>query len=271
MAKLKGCGLGLRRDFIQEISLNNFKPDFWEVTPENWMNMPYYYRETFEEIMASNKIVAHGLSLSIGGDTKPSIKFLKKMKLFLDKYNIKEYSEHISYSSYLSKQSYELLPLPMTSKMIDLLCDRIKFVEDILQRELILENPTYYYKINSEMNEIDFMNILIDKSKVKILLDVNNIYVNSINHNFDPKKFIDELDTTTVSYIHLAGHYYDKELDFLVDSHGMNIKNEVWELYRYTLKKFKAPTMIERDSNIPPIEELIKEYEKLKNIFESIE
>lgn len=270
MGKLRGCGLGLRREFLNEALYSDFKPDFWEVTPENWIYMPYEYKESFEKIVSSNKTIAHGVSLSIGSKDKPSKKFLKSIKSFLDRYNIKEYSEHISFSSFNHNQTYELLPLPMTKSMIDLLHERVEYVQDILQRELILENATYYYTYDSTLSEIEFINELIHKSKVKLLLDVNNVYVNSINHNYDAKKFIDDLDTSTVSYIHVAGHLDDEESGYLVDTHGAEVKNEVWDLLQYTLQKKKVATMIERDNNIPNLDELKSEYRYLEKIYKGI-
>lgn len=267
MAKLKGCGLGLRREFLQEVYKENFKPDFWEVTPENWIHMPYHHKEAFEQVVLGNKTIAHGLSLSIGGDKKPSKKFLKTIKDFLDRYKIDDYSEHISFSSLMGQQTYELLPLPLTKNMIDILSDRVKYIEDFLGRSLILENATYYYLPDAKMSEVEFINELVHKSKVRVLLDVNNVFVNSVNHNYDAKEFINDLDTSTVAYMHLAGHYDDKESGFLVDTHGMDVKDEVWDLYKHTLKKVKAPTMIERDNNIPPLKKMKKEYKKLKEIY----
>jgi len=270
VAKLKGCGLGLRREFLQEVIPSTFKPDFWEVTPENWINMPYHHKEAFEQIVSNNKTIAHGLSLSIGSPTKPTKKFLKTIKSFLDRYNIEDYSEHISFSNFNGAQTYELLPLPMTKSMVNLLSDRIKYIEDFLGRSLILENATYYYVPDSNMSEVEFINELIHKSGVRILLDVNNVYVNSINHKYDAKKFIDDLDTSSVAYIHLAGHFDDDESGFLVDTHGMKVTKKVWDLYKYTLNKVKAPSMIERDNNIPPLDVMIKEYSKLKKIYRGI-
>ncbi len=270
MKKLQGCGLGLRREFLDEALKNDFKPDFWEITPENWVYMPYHHRENFEKIVSENKIIAHGVSLSIGSDKKPSKKFLKELREFLDKYCIEEYSEHISFSHVDFSQSYELLPICFNKKMLSLLCDRIKYVQDALDRQLILENATYYYNAKSKMSEIDFLNNLIYKSQVGILLDVNNVYVNSVNHNFDAEKFIDDLDKSTLSYIHIAGHFNDKESGFLVDTHGKNVTKKVWKLLEYTLKQKKVACMIERDNNIPPLSVLKKEFKKMKQIYKGI-
>lgn len=270
MRTFEGCGLGLRREFLQDLVKSDFKPDFWEVTPENWIHMPYHYREAFEQVVFNNKTIAHGLSLSIGSDKKPSKKFLKTIKNFLDKYNIEEYSEHISFSSFENKQTYELLPLPLTPSMLDLLSDRINYVQDYLGRALILENATYYYLPDAKMSEVEFLNELVHKSKVKLLLDVNNVYVNSVNHNYDAKQFINDLDTSTVSYMHVAGHFDDKESGFLVDTHGKKVNNEVWDLLTHTLKKVKVPTMIERDNNIPSLKSMQKEYKTLKKIYRGV-
>ncbi|WP_419770889.1 MAG: DUF692 family multinuclear iron-containing protein [Candidatus Marinarcus sp.] len=270
MSHLHGCGLGLRREFIQEVIPHGFKPDFWEVTPENWIHMPHHHREAFEEIVSSNTTVAHGVSLSIGSDKKPSKKFLKAIKEFLDRYKIEDYSEHISFSTFKNNQTYELLPLPLTKSMLNLLLDRVKYVEDFLGRSLILENATYYYLPDAKMSEVDFINELIHKSKVRFLLDVNNVYVNSVNHRYDAKKFISDLDTSTVAYIHVAGHLDDKESGFLIDTHGKEVKQDVWDLLKYTLEKVKAPSMIERDNNVPSLESLLIEYTTLQEIHKGV-
>lgn len=267
MTTLTGCGLGLRREFLQEASKSIFKPDFWEITPENWIYMPYHHKDAFEKIAFGNKIVAHGVSLSIGSDKKPSKKFILQLKEFLDRYEIKEYSEHISFSAHNFSQSYELLPLPLTKKMLNKLCNRIEYTQEMLKRELILENATYYYLPQKEMDEADFINTLMKKSGAKLLLDVNNVFVNSVNHHFNAYDFINAIDLSCVSYIHVAGHFNDKASGFLIDTHGKNVSKKVWELVAYALQKRKLPTMIERDNNIPKLQELIKEYEHLQSIY----
>lgn len=270
MKKFSGCGLGLRREFLSEALKGKFRPNFWEVTPENWVYMPYHHRENFEKIVKRDKIIAHGVSLSIGSNKKPSKKFLKQIREFLDKYDIKEYSDHISFSNWDKMGTHELLPLPLNKKMLNLLSDRVGYVQDELGRRLILENATYYYTFKKGLNEVDFINELINKSGVGLLLDVNNVYVNSINHNFNATKFIDELDKSTLSYIHVAGHFNDRESGFLVDTHGKNVTQKVWDLLRYTLSQKKVPCMIERDNNIPPLKVLAREFRKMQLIYKGI-
>jgi len=270
MIDLKGCGLGLRSDFLLDLPNTKFRPDWWEVTPENWMHMPKLFEKAFEEAVFSRPTVAHGLSLSIGSVDKLNRKFVKQIKTFLDRYNIEHYSEHLSFSSLDNKQSYELLPVPMTKKMVNVISDRVKEVEDIIQRNLILENATYYLVPYSEMREVDFINEVMEKSGAKMLLDVNNVFVNSVNHGFKARKFIDEIDKSKVAYMHMAGHYFDEEANMKIDSHGMPICSGVWKLLDYTLKQVDAPVMIERDNNIPPLEELITEYKQMKKICKEV-
>lgn len=271
MKNVKGCGLGLRSDFLLDIKESNFQPDWWEVTPENWMYMPKIYEKAFEEAVFSRPTVAHGLSLSIGSADKLNKKFVKQIKTFLDRYKIEHYSEHLSFSSLDNKQSYELLPVPMTKKMVNIISDRVKEVEDIIQRNLILENATYYYVPYAEMAEVDFINEVLEKSGAKMLLDVNNVFVNSVNHSFKARTFIDGIDKSKVAYMHMAGHYFDEEANMRIDSHGMPICSGVWKLLEYTLKHLNAPVMIERDNNIPPLEVLASEYKEMKKIVKRVQ
>ncbi|MEA1913735.1 MAG: DUF692 domain-containing protein [Campylobacterota bacterium] len=268
MHKISGCGLGLRREFFDDITFqkNSFVPDWWEVTPENWIDMPIWYQEKFEHIAQQSHLVAHGVSLSLGSQV--SKKYLKKLKSFLDTYNIKYYSEHISYSSFDSLQSHELLPVPLTQDMIKIMSDNIKQVQDYLGRNISVENATYYYDGGGTMDESEFINELLHKSGAKLLLDINNVYVNSINHNYKPKKFIKSLDLDKVSYIHTAGHYYDKKAKMLIDSHGTNVNAPTWDLLDYTLKKIDVSPMIERDNNIPTLGVMQKEYNMMKKIYD---
>ena len=270
MNNIKGLGLGLRKEFLQEIDEDGFLPDWWEIAPENWFDIPFHHREKFERMISLRPTVAHGVALSIGSDEPVDMKFLKKMKIFLDRYNIEHYSDHISFTSLEGVQTYDLLPINMTKKSIVHISDKIKRVEDYLQRPLILENATYYYLPKSDMREVDFINELMEKSGAKLLLDVNNIYVNAQNHGFDAYDFLDELDLSKAAYIHVAGHYLNKELGMLIDSHGFKVTKEVWEFLDYTLKQVDIPVMIERDNNIPSYKAMTTEFEAMKNVVDNV-
>jgi uncharacterized protein (UPF0276 family) len=269
VSKIKGCGIGLREDFIFDLPSYPTQPDWLEIVPENWIDTPKKYQKIFDKIVDDYKIVCHGLSLSIGSFKPIDMKFLKQLKQFLDRYEIKHYSEHLSFSSLENIQTYELLPLPMTKEEIDLVCQKVDIVQNYLKRELILENATYYYVPTSTMNEIDFINEVFKKSGAKMLLDINNVFVNSFNHNFNPYEYIDKLDILKVAYYHVAGHLEYKE-NLWIDTHGTPVKDEVWDLTKYCLSKRKVSVLLERDNNIPPLDILMSEYNTLKSIYDNI-
>lgn len=266
MKNINGCGLGLRREFLEDFSALKKKPDWIEITPENWIFTPHRYCETFEQIMGSLPVVAHGVSLSIGSLEPIDKSFLSEIKTFLDRYKIEHYSEHLSFSTLDGMQTYELLPLPMTRAMVMHIGDKIEQVQDFLQRPLILENASYYLAPYSEMAEIDFINEIVEYADTSLLLDVNNVYVNATNHGFDPDDYIRQIPPSRVAYIHIAGHLEYPDEALLLDTHGEAITKKVWKLLDRTLKKIDAPVMIERDNNIPPLKELMGEYKKLSKI-----
>ena len=263
---VKGCGLGLRSEFLLELDEHTFRPDWWEVTPENWLSMPTIFKEAFEKEVFSRPTVAHGLALSIGSAEPLNKKFVRQIKRFLDYYHIADYSEHLSFTSLGGKHTYELLPLPMTANMVSIVGDKIEQVQEILKREIILENATYYFVPKSTMSEVDFINEIMKQRGAKLLLDINNIFVNASNHGFCAKDFIDKIDKDNVAYIHIAGHYDDKELGAKIDSHGMPVCAGVWELLEYACRQMEVPVLLERDNNIPPYEVLQKEYLAMQKI-----
>lgn len=266
MNAINGCGLGLRREFLAEFIALKKKPDWIEVTPENWIFTPHRYVDHFEQLMDSMPVVAHGVSLSIGSPEPIDKSFLNEIKAFLDRYGIEHYSEHLSFSTLGGIQTYELLALPMTRAMVMHIGDKIKQVQDFLQRPLILENASYYWAPYSEMAEVDFINEIVEYADTTLLLDVNNVYVNATNHGFNPDAYIAQIPPNRVAYMHIAGHLEYPDEHLLLDTHGEAIRKKVWKLLERTLKKIDAPVMIERDNNIPPLRELMFEYKKLSKI-----
>ena len=261
------CGLGLRSEFIQEVQSADFKPSWFEVTPENWLSINIKHRQAFEKIVADYDIAAHGLSLSIGSNTPLDMKHLQNIKTFLDDYEIDYYSEHLSFCSLDNKQLYELLPLPMTNNMITYLVDRIDAVQNFLGRSLSLENASYYYMPYAEMDEADFINTVMQKSGAKLLLDINNVYVNSHNHHFNPKEFLDKIDYKHISYMHIAGHLEVSE-DLYIDTHGEDVKEEVWDLLSYVKEAgVTKPLLLERDNDVPDYQSMLNEYKKMQKIY----
>ncbi|SNZ03175.1 hypothetical protein SAMN06265182_0313 [Persephonella hydrogeniphila] len=264
--EIKGTGLGLRTAFIEDIHDYDLKPEWFEIAPENWIKKGGYLRKLFEDIRKDFPVVCHGLSLSVGSPDPVNKYFLKELKDFLDYYEISIYSEHLSFSSLYGSYIYDLFPLPFTRELAEDMSQKISFIQDFLGREISLENASSYVELSGDMEETDFIGYIIEKTGCKLLLDVNNVYVNSCNHRFDPYLYIEKIKPEWVSYIHIAGHKKIKE-DLILDTHGSEISQSVYQLLIFTLKKIgKKPVLLERDNNIPPYRELLNEYDYLREV-----
>jgi uncharacterized protein (UPF0276 family) len=263
---LSGVGLGLRRDMLNEL-LPNIPPsvDFWEVAPENWIPIGGKYQKNLNQFTSACNFVSHGLSLSIGSPEPIDVNFVKNVKTFLDKHQILYYSEHLSYCSGQG-HLYDLMPIPFTQEAVRHVVERVKQVQDIIERPLLLENVSYYAAPGQEMSEQEFTLSVLNESGCLMLLDVNNIYVNSINHGYDAQAFLAAMPTGKIVYGHIAGHY-DEADDLKIDTHGADIIEPVWQLLRTAYEIHGVfPTLLERDFNIPPINELLLEMEKIRTI-----
>lgn len=263
-----GAGLGLKRSFMASLADQPTDTvDFLEVAPENWIGVGGEYGKQFRALNERYPFICHGLSLSIGSPAPLDEAFLQKLKRFLNEHNIRCYSEHLSYCSD-DGHLYDLMPIPFTEEAVKYVVERIKRVQDILERPIAMENVSYYTAPGKEMEEIDFLNAVLDEADCRMLLDVNNIYVNSINHRYDAKAFLKALPSERIDYIHIAGHYNEAE-DLLVDTHGADVIDPVWELLETTYEHFGViPTLLERDFNIPPLAELFNEVETISAIQE---
>lgn len=261
-------GIGFRKDFAEEfINKDILKPSFIEVAPENWLGVGGYWGKIFKLVTEKYPLYTHGLSLSIGSPDPLDLDFLKKVKAFLNEYNAQIYSEHISYSKCDNAHLYDLLPMPFTSAAVKHISERIKMVQELLERPIAMEIVSYYTTVAPEMTEIEFINGILEESGCNLLLDVNNIYVNGFNHNYDPYEFIDRLKLDKVAYIHMAGHEKVSH-DLIIDTHGQPIIDPVYKLFEYTLNKldYDVPVLLERDFNIPELEELKAEMNMLRTI-----
>lgn len=263
---LSGVGLGLRREMLDELLPDIPKSvDFWEVAPENWIPFGGKYQKQLQAFTSSCHFVTHGLSLSIGSPSKLDIDFVKEIKAFLDQHDILYYSEHLSYCSGQG-HLYDLMPIPFTEDAVKHVVERVQQVQDILQRPLLLENVSYYAAPGQEMTEQEFTLSVIKESGCSMLLDVNNIYVNSINHNYDAEDFLRAMPTNKIVYGHVAGHY-DETDNLKIDTHGADVIEPVWQLLQKAYEIHGVfPTLLERDFNIPPIDELLVEVDKIRNI-----
>ncbi|TMN76878.1 MULTISPECIES: DUF692 domain-containing protein [unclassified Pseudoalteromonas] len=252
-------GLGLRREMLDELLEHVPQPiDFLEVAPENWLKLGGRFKKQFKTLTDANNFVCHGLSLSIGSPEPLDIEFIKSLKVFFDQYNIKMFSEHLSYCSGQGHM-YDLMPIPFTEEAIAHVVPRIKQVQDMLERPIAMENISYYGAPGQELTELEFTNEILEQADCKLLLDVNNIYVNSINHGYDANTFLAGLPTKRIAYGHVAGHYNEAD-DLIVDTHGADVIDPVWELLdkAYSVHGVFA-TLLERDFNIPSMHVLTKE------------
>jgi len=258
---VEGAGLGLRRDFLDAAiaaTENAGIVDFWEVAPENWMNIGGSLGRKFRCMTERNAFVCHGLSLSIGSTDPLDMVFLKKLKAFLRQHNILTYTEHLSYCSD-NGHLYDLMPIPFTEDAVHHVANRIRQVQDVLEQRIAMENVSYYAAPGQEMNEIEFVNAVISEADCDLHLDINNIYVNSINHQYDPYEFMRQLPVERTVYAHIAGHY-DEADDLKVDTHGADVIDPVWKMLDEAYESFGVfPTLLERDFNIPPLDELLTE------------
>ncbi|HQU98621.1 MAG TPA: DUF692 domain-containing protein [Nitrosomonas sp.] len=254
-----GAGLGLRRAFIRSLSeYATNQVNFWEIAPENWIGVGGYFGKKLRALTEQHPFICHGLSLSIGGPTPIDQAFLQKLKKFLHQHNIRYYSEHLSYCSD-DGHLYDLMPIPFTEQAVSYVANRIKQVQDHLERRIAIENVSYYAAPGQEMEEIDFLNAVLQQADCDLLLDVNNIYVNSINHGYDAKAFLQQLPVERVGYIHIAGHYNEAD-DLIIDTHGADVIDPVWQLLDIAYERFGVtPTLLERDFNFPPLPELLNE------------
>ena len=259
-----GTGLGLRRSFLELIA-NNFSNgvDFLEVAPENWIDIGgrpgHYFRALTEKI----PFVCHGLSLNLGGTAPLDIKFLESVKKFINTHNIKVYSEHLSYCAD-EGHLYDLMPIPFTEEGIKHVSSRIKQAQDIIGRRIAIENVSYYAAPFKEINEIDFINTILNEADCNLLIDINNIYVNSINHQYNAEDFMKSLPKERIAYAHIAGHY-NEAADLLVDTHSSDVIDPVWALLKKSYEYFGVfPTLLERDFNIPKFNKLLEELDKIR-------
>jgi len=264
--KVHGTGLGLRRSIMQELADQPpSQVNFMEVAPENWIGVGGAFGKQFRQFSERYPIICHGLSLSIGSPEPLDEAFLQKLKRFLRTHNVPIYSEHLSYCSD-DGHLYDLMPIPFTEEAVHYVADRIKQVQDILEQSIAMENVSYYAAPGKEMEEIDFLNAVLEEADCALLLDVNNIYVNSINHRYDAETFLKALPANRIAYIHIAGHYNEAD-DLIVDTHGADVIDPVWDLLNKTYKHFGVvPTLLERDFNIPPLPELLKEVNTIADI-----
>lgn len=260
------AGLGLRRVLMDSLKdLPEGKLDFLEVAPENWINLGGRLKKQFRQFSERYPIFLHGLSLNIGGMAALDQDLLRAIKAFMTEHNSPIYSEHLTYCGD-GGHLYDLMPIPFTEEAVTHVVERVRRVQDVLGQRIALENASYYCAPDQQMSESEFINAVIDEADCDLLLDVNNIYVNSINHHYDPFEFLQSLPLQRARYIHIAGHYDEAE-DLRVDTHGADVIDPVWEILKAAYQQCgPIPTLLERDFNFPPIAELLTEVAMIRSM-----
>ena len=260
-------GIGVRNEYYQELAQAEKQVvDFLELAPENWMHMGGRRKKILRQLAERYPIVAHGLCLSIGGPTPLDKQFLSDLKDFMQAFNIVYYSGHLSYCSDENGLLYDLMPMPFTEESISYVAGRIREVQDYLGQRIAMENVSYYCAPGQQISETDYINAVINEADCHLLLDVNNIYVNSVNHGYDPYEFLMQMPLDKVSYVHVAGHLVESE-DLLIDTHGEEVCEPVWQLLAHYYRNYGlAPTLLERDNNVPNLNDVLAEVEIINEV-----
>ena len=256
---VEGAGLGLRRALLGPLQEHPIPGvSFMEIAPENWIHVGGRLGRQLTALTGRLPFMCHGLSLSLGGPGPLDETFLRRLRSFLDQHEIRGYSEHLSYCTD-DGHLYDLMPIPFTTEAVIHVAGRIKHVQDVLERRIAVENVSYYTAPGAEMSELEFIKSVLVEADCDLLLDVNNIFVNSVNHGYDAADFLRGLPAGRIAYGHIAGHYREAE-DLIVDTHGASVISPVWELLDLAYSEFGVfPTLLERDFNLPPIDDLMSE------------
>lgn len=257
--RLHGFGLGARPQHYPAIMETWPDLDFLEIISENFMVRGGRPMKTLDTLRERYAMVMHGVSMSIGSADGLDRSYLDRLKVLADRVQPAWISDHLCWTGVHGANTHDLLPLPYTEEALLVCCANIRLAQSVLERPLVLENPSSYLGfVESEMSEWDFLSELCARTGCALLLDVNNVHVSSVNHGFDPHAFLEGLPVDRVWQIHLAGH--SRNGDLLIDTHDEAVSDPVWALYDAACRRFgPIATMIERDDNIPPLEDLLSE------------
>ena len=265
-----GYGLGLRKDHYLTILEEKPPVDWFEILTENYLvdgGKPLYF---LDQIRERYPMVMHGVSMSIGSTDRLDMDYLRQLKQLVARVKPQWFSDHLCWCGVAGTNLHDLLPMPYTEEAIKHVAGRIRQVQDYLGRQMLIENVSSYLSyIESTMTEWEFLTQVVEEADSLILLDINNIYVSSVNHEFDPKEYIDYVPSARVWQYHLAGH--TNYGDYIIDTHDHPVIDPVWDLYDYAVRRFgPVSTMLERDDNIPPLQELLDELQIARDIADPI-
>lgn len=268
---VNGIGLGLRYDLATELLDRRPETVSWvEIHPENYVNRGGRYQEMLDLARREWPVITHGLSTCLGALEPFDRSYLNELRAFLSDLEIPWHSEHLCLGTVGDRFFHDLLPLPFTEEAAQIASQRLIEVRDAIDLPLALENASYYApQCEDGLTEADFVVEVLERADAKLLLDVNNIYVNSRNFNFDPRAYIDKIPAERVVQIHVAGHFV-RDDGIRIDTHGEPVPDDVYQLLDYALRKIgPVPVLLERDNNVPPLDELLAEVDELWKIYRS--
>jgi uncharacterized protein len=268
LAPSLGFGLGLRVDHYQAILADNPRIDWFEALTENYLVPGGKPLDYLMRIRERYPMVLHGVSMSIGSTQPLDRNYLAQLKALAARIQPAWISDHLCWTGIAGRNMHDLLPLPYTEEALANVVERVRTVQDVLGRRILLENVSSYVTYrDSQLREWEFLREIAQRADCLLLLDVNNIYVSSVNHEFDPLEYLQAIPVDRVQQIHLAGH--ENHGDYLIDTHDHPVPDPVWELYDAAVRRFgSVSTMIERDDNIPPLEELCSELDAARQLAE---
>ncbi|MCH7822215.1 MAG: DUF692 domain-containing protein [Proteobacteria bacterium] len=263
---VSGAGLGLRRPLADKLKdVAKGKIDFMEIAPENWIHVGGALGKKLRYFTERYPFLIHGLSLSIGSPAPLDEQLVRDIKAFMAEHNILIYSEHLSFCGD-DGHLYDLMPIPFTGDAVTYVAARVRRVQDILEQRIALENVSYYAPIDASMSELDFLLAVLEEADCDLMLDINNIIVNSINHGYDPQEFMARMPADRIRYFHQAGHFVEAP-DLRIDTHGAAVDEQSWRLLADAYARFgPVPTLLERDFNFPPVEELLDELSRIRQL-----
>ena len=262
-----GFGLGLRPDHYETILAEHPPVDWFEALSENYMVDGGKPLDNLDRIRADYPMVMHGVALSIGSRDPLDRDYLIQLRALADRIEPEWISDHLCWTGLGGINMHDLLPLPYTEDALSHVSGRVEQVQETLRRPFLLENVSSYVSyVESEMTEWEFLAAIAERTDCLILLDINNIYVSAFNHEFDPLDYLSAVPVERVRQYHLAGHLNCES--HIIDTHDHPVIDPVWELYREAVRRFgpSVATMIERDSNIPPLDELLAELDHARAI-----
>lgn len=261
-----GFGLGLRTVHYGDFLAEPQHVDWLEIISDNYMVPGGKPMRMLDAIRERYPMAMHGVAMSIGSIDGPDQNYLRQLKQLADRVQPLWVSDHLCWTGVHGRHLHDLMPLPYTEEALALVVRHVRQVQDVLHRRLVLENvSSYVHFAQSQMSEWEFVSAVCEQADCLLLLDVNNIYVSSVNHGFDAMAYLNSMPLDRVQQIHLAGH--SDHGDHIVDTHDHPVADPVWNLYAHACRRFGAvATMIERDDHIPPLPELVSELDHARAI-----